>query len=66
LRRQRLVARLGCIATEIDWDSTFVAGPHSVAGGILSDSRLEAFEVAYDDDLSWYGDTTNPRPEWLR
>jgi hypothetical protein len=54
-----------CIATEIDWDSTLVAGPDSVADGILGDARLEAFEVAYEDDLSWYGDSVNPRPKWL-
>jgi hypothetical protein len=55
-----------CIATEIDWDSTLVACVDEVADGILADERLEAFEVSYDDDLSWYGDTVNPRPAWLR
>jgi hypothetical protein len=54
-----------CIATDIDWDSTLIAGPESVADGILDDRRLEAFEVAYDNDLSWYGDTINPHPKWL-
>lgn len=55
-----------CVATEIDWDSTLVACSDDVADGLLADSRLEAFEVAYEDDLSWYGDTVNPRPGWLR
>lgn len=58
--------RSWCIATEIDWDSTLVACADDVAAAVLADERLEAFEVRYDDDLSWYGDTVNPRPEWLR
>ena len=58
--------RSWCIATEIDWDSTLVACSDDVAAALLADERLEAFEVRYDDDLSWYGDTLNPRPEWLR
>ena len=58
--------RSWCIATEIDWDSTLVAGPRAVTRAVLADERLEAFEVAYDDDLSWHGDHVNPRPAWLR
>jgi hypothetical protein len=58
--------RSWCIATEIDWDSTLVACAAGVADALLSDRRLEAFEVRYDDDLSWCGDTVNPRPAWLR
>ncbi len=27
--------------------------------------RLESYDVAYNDNLSWYGDLVNPRPEWL-
>ena len=55
-----------CIASEIDWDSTLVAGSDEVADALLEDQRLEAFDVTYDDDLSWGGDTLNPRPAWLR
>lgn len=57
--------RSWCIATEIDWDSTLIAGSFAVTQAILADERLEAFEVAYDDDLSWHGDQINPRPKWL-
>jgi hypothetical protein len=57
--------RSWCIATEIDWDSTLVACSDEVADALLADERLEAFDVSYDDDLSWHGDTVNPRPEWL-
>lgn len=48
-----------CIATEIDWDSTLVACSDVVGAGILDDPRLEAFEIAYDSDLSISGDTVN-------
>ena len=54
-----------CITTEIDWDSTLIAGSREVTEAILDDERLEAFEVAYGDDLSWAGDRINPRPAWL-
>jgi len=54
-----------CIATEIDWDSTLLAGSTEMADAILADVGLEAFAVEYDDDLSWCGDTLNPRPDWL-
>ena len=54
-----------CIATEIDFDSTLVACSSDVADALLADRRLEAFEVRYDDDLSWHGDTVNPRPQRL-
>lgn len=54
-----------CIVTEIDWDSTLVACSGEVADALLADRRLEAFDVAYDDDLSWHGDTVNPVPAWL-
>lgn len=54
-----------CIATEIDWDSTLVACSEPVAAALVVDEGLEAFEVAYDDDLSWYGDRVNLRPAWL-
>lgn len=55
-----------CIATEIDWDSTLVACSQQVAEALSADERLEAFNVRYDDDLSWWGDVVNPRPAWLR
>lgn len=57
--------RAWCLATEIDWDSTLLACDAATADTVLADERLEAFEVAYDDDLSWYGDDVNPRPSWL-
>jgi len=57
--------RAWCLATDIDWDSTLVAAGDAVAEGLLADDRLETFEVAYFDDLSWPGDGVNPAPPWL-
>lgn len=54
-----------CVVTEIDWDSTLVAGSTDVCAALLADDRLETFAVDYHDDLSWFGDTINPRPAWL-
>ena len=56
--------RSWCMAKEIDFDSTLVACSDVVTAALLADERLEAFEVRYEDDLSWYGDTVNPRPPW--
>ena len=53
-----------CIATEIDWDSTLVAGTADLAAALLGDDRLEAHEIGYEDDLSWFGDRVN-RLAWL-
>ncbi|MGI9588055.1 MAG: hypothetical protein ACR2MR_07590 [Dietzia maris] len=53
------------VASEIDWDSTIVAGSRSLVDAVLADERLEAFEVDADADLSWEGDLVNPpRAGW--
>ncbi|WXF92339.1 hypothetical protein WDV91_06785 [Curtobacterium flaccumfaciens pv. flaccumfaciens] len=36
------------LATEIDWDSTIVAGSRSLADAVLADDRFEAYEVDAD------------------
>ena len=54
-----------CIATDIDWDSTLVAGGSTLADALLAEPRLETVEVSYEDDLSWLGDRINPTPAWL-
>ena len=48
-----------CVASEIDWDSTLVAGPRTLINAILADHDFESFEVQETDDLSWDGDTIN-------
>lgn len=47
------------LASEIDWDSTIVAGPRALVDAVLADDRVEAFEVGADADLTWDGDTVN-------
>jgi len=47
------------LASQIDFDSTIVAGTRALVDAILTDRRLEAFEVGPDDDLSWEGDVVN-------
>lgn len=47
------------LASEIDWDSTIVAGPHSLINAVLADDRFEAFAVEETSDLTWSGDTIN-------
>ena len=49
------------LASQIDFDSTVVAGSRPLVDGILTDGRFEAFEVGPDDDLSWDGDVINAR-----
>lgn len=47
------------LASEIDWDSTIVAGPRALVDAVLADDRFEAFEVTADADLTQDGDTVN-------
>jgi hypothetical protein len=53
--------RAWAVATEIDWDSTIVAGSRALIDAVLADARFEAFEVDEDSDLTWDGDTVNRR-----
>lgn len=48
------------VASEIDWDSTIVAGSRSLVDAVLADERFEAFEVDEDSDLTYEGDMINP------
>lgn len=51
--------RAWVVATEIDWDSTIVAGSTALVDSVLADARIEAFRVRADDDLSLAGDHLN-------
>jgi hypothetical protein len=50
------------LASEIDFDSTLVAGSRALVDAVLASADLEAAEVAEDTDLSSTGDTVNPAP----
>lgn len=49
------------VASEIDWDSTIIAGPRSLIDAILADTTFEAYELTETSDLSWDGDHINRR-----
>lgn len=40
------------MASEIDWDSTIIAGSRSLVDAVLADERFEAFEVAEESSPS--------------
>lgn len=48
-----------CVATEIDFDSTLVAGPVSLIDAVLAQPELEAWPVTADDRLTVDADTIN-------
>ncbi len=53
------------VTSDIDEDSTIVAGPRALLDAVLADDRLEAFEVDEDADLASEGDRVNPpRDGW--
>lgn len=47
------------VASEIDWDSTIVAGSRELVDAVLADPTFEAFEVRERDMLTWDGDIVN-------
>lgn len=57
--------RTWVVTSDIDWDSTIVAGSRALVDGVLADDRLEAYEVHEGSDLTWEGDVVNPpRDGW--
>jgi hypothetical protein len=51
--------RSWCVATEIDFDSTLVAGSRALVDAVLAHPDLEAWEVRSRDDLTDMGDRIN-------
>jgi len=56
--------RAWAVATEIDFDSTLVAGSEGLIQEIVNHDELEAFRVESTDDLTTAGDTVNPAPAY--
>jgi hypothetical protein len=54
--------RSWCLASEIDFDSTLVAGSAPVIEAVLAAPGLEAWRVGEDDDLTAYADVINAAP----
>ncbi|HEX5859720.1 MAG TPA: hypothetical protein VFY91_16565 [Microbacterium sp.] len=48
--------RAWVLVTEVDYDSTVVAGSAALVRALIDDPRLEAAEIPADADLSWGGD----------
>lgn len=51
--------RAWVVVSEIDWDSTVVAGSRAAIDAVLAASGLEALEIAEGADLTSRGDTVN-------
>ncbi|MGK9148243.1 hypothetical protein KXS11_11510 [Plantibacter flavus] len=49
------------VCSEIDWDSTIVAGPRSLIDAVLADPAFESFEVQETDELMLHSDVINSR-----
>lgn len=45
--------------SEIDYDSTIVAGSAELVAAICADERLEAFPIPENADLTWDADEVN-------
>ena len=54
--------RAWCLATEIDFESTYVAATRTCVDQLLADEHLEVYEVAASDGVTWADDGVNPRP----
>ncbi len=55
--------RAWCVATEIDFQSTYIGGSGPCIKSLVADTRLEAYKVETSDGITWDDDTINPKPE---
>lgn len=51
--------RAWTLVTEVDFDSTVIAGSTALIAAICADGRLEALPIPADADLAWDADTVN-------
>lgn len=54
--------RAWCVATEVDFDWTYVGGSSECIAGVLSSPGLEALPARLSDGVSYAGDPINPTP----
>lgn len=54
--------RAWCVATEVDFDTTYIAGSRSCIEAVLSHPELEVLEISPDHGIGWFSDTVNPSP----
>jgi hypothetical protein len=55
-----------CVATEVDFESTYVGGSQRFIEEVLTASQLEALPVDLHQGITWDSDTINPNPLRLR
>lgn len=54
--------RAWCVATEVDFDWTYVGGSTECIAAILKDARLEALPARLSDGVTYDSDRINPTP----
>ena len=54
--------RAWCVATEVDFDWTYVGGSKACIAAILADHNLEALPARISDGVSYASDPINPTP----
>ncbi len=55
--------RAWCVATEIDFQSTYVGASRACINAMVEDDRLEVYEVQPSDAVTWASDQVNPKPD---
>jgi len=55
--------RAWCVATEIDFNTTYVAGTQGLVDALLACEALKAYQVEPTDGVAYDGDTLNPTPD---
>jgi hypothetical protein len=54
--------RAWCVATEVDFDWTYVGGSAACIAAVMGDPRLEALPAQLSDGVTWVSDPINPAP----
>jgi hypothetical protein len=54
--------RAWCVATDVDFDSTYLGASAECVAAVISDPRLEAMRVPANQSITWDSDTINPLP----
>jgi hypothetical protein len=54
--------RAWCVATEVDFETTYVGGSRHCIDSLLGQADIEAFELEATDGVTWASDTRNSSP----
>lgn len=55
-----------CVATDIDFSWTYLAGTEALADELTNHPKLEVIRTRLDHRITYDADTLNPPPEWQR